>query len=184
MGPMIIGILLILAVLTALIISLYNELVRARERVNNSRSQIAVQVESRWDALKSLISATKKYSEYEASTLENTIKQRHNLKSDDTTVEDIEESEEQFKSAISRLIAVSEAYPDLKASEVYKTTMNNIDKYENQVRLSRMVYNDTVTKFNETILKFPNNIIANMFNFKKEEYFKNNKEEKMEMPEW
>lgn len=163
-------------------ISVYNSLVTLLERVNNAKAQIATQIESRWDALKSLIDATKKYSEHEATLLGNVTEQRTSI-GRGSSVSEIEKDEEQFNNVLGRLIAVSEAYPDLKASQVYQTTMNSIDKYENNVRNSRMIYNDTVTRYNRRTRVFPSNILAGMFNFTEREYF-DASEDKQDMPGW
>ena len=77
----------------------------------------------------------------------------------------------------------SESYPDLKALEVYQTTMGNIDKYEMALKNSRMIYNDTVTRYNREIKVFPAVIIAGFLGFREEEYFKSS-ESKQEMPTW
>jgi LemA protein len=78
---------------------------------------------------------------------------------------------------------VAENYPDLKASQVYQDTLKNVDKYEQQVRQSRMIYNDTVTKYNRSVQSVPTNIIAGIFNFEQEKYFESSSD-KSEMPSW
>jgi len=175
-------IVLLMIVLTAFFVSTYNKLVKLREMVRNSRGQIATQVESRWDALTNLIQATKQYSTHESETLENIVKQRSSL-SGNMTPEDFNKSEDMFQNSLGRLIAIAESYPDLKASEVYKQTMVSVDKYEKNVRLSRMSYNDTVTKYNQQIITIPTNIIASLMNFTQEPYFEAS-ESKREMPSW
>ncbi|MDD7542648.1 MAG: LemA family protein, partial [Peptoniphilaceae bacterium] len=85
--------------------------------------------------------------------------------------------------ALTQIYAVAENYPDLKASSVYQTTMDSINRYEDNVRHSRMLYNDTVTKLNRTLQQFPTNIVAGMFGFRTMEYFQNSTE-KAEMPQW
>jgi len=95
----------------------------------------------------------------------------------------MEKGEAQLNSVLGRLIAISENYPDLKASEVYQSTMQSINKYEEHVRSSRMIYNDVVTKFNRQIKLFPSSIIAKIFNFTKREYFQGT-DTKQEMPKW
>jgi LemA protein len=160
----------------------YNSLVKLREMVKNSMANIAAQVESRWDAVSSLIEATKKYSEHEASLLRDITEKRTNIDRD-ASARDVERDDDAFSKALTRINAVAEAYPDLKASEVYKSTMNSINSYEENVRMSRMIYNDTVTKLNTKIQSFPSNIVASMFGFKQEEYFKNSSG-KTDMPSW
>lgn len=163
-------------------ISAYNGLVKMREMVRNAMGNIAAQVESRWDAITNLIEATKKYSEHEAGILKDLTIARANINKE-SKVGQVEADDNAFNSAMGRLIAVAEAYPDLKASEVYKETMRSVDKYEENVRMSRMIYNDNVTKINTRIQTFPTNIVAGIFGFSKEDYFQNT-ESKKDMPSW
>ena len=180
--PILIAVLVISVGILVWGISIYNTFVIARERVENAKSQIATQIESRWDAVKSLISATKQYSKHEADVLENVAEKRSSI-GKNSSVDDIENSEEELNNVLGRLIAVSENYPDLKASGVYENTMNSINKYEDNVRNARMIYNDTVAKMNRKVNMFPANIVANMFNFKEREYF-HGTENKKDMPSW
>lgn len=164
------------------IIGSYNKLIRLRELVKNAMGQIAANVESRWDALKSLIDATKKYSEHEAETLKEVVQARSGVNSN-STVQEIENDNNMFAQAMSRLAVVVEAYPDLKANTLYLSTMDKIDSYEQDVKNSRMVYNDIVTKFNRALLVFPTVLIGRLFGFTEYEYFKNT-ESKAQPPSW
>lgn len=163
-------------------ISTYNSLITSRERVDNAKAQIATQIESRWDAVKSLIEATKQYSKHEAEVLESVTANRASI-GKNSTVSQIENSESELNNVLGRLIAVSESYPDLKASSVYQSTMASINKFEDYVRNARMIYNDTVTKFNRQIRMFPSSILAGIFNFESREYFEAT-ETKQDMPSW
>lgn len=163
-------------------VSIYNSLVTLRERVDNAKAQIATQIESRWDAVKSLIEATKQYSKHEAEVLESVTEKRASI-GKNSSIEEIQEAEAQFNNVLGRLIAVSENYPDLKASGVYQTTMASINKFEDNVRNSRMIYNDIVTRFNRKTKVFPSSIVAGMFNFEEREYFEGT-ETKQDMPSW
>lgn len=174
--------LIIIGVLAAWVISIYNSLVTTRERVDNARAQISTQIESRWDAVRSLIDATKHYSKHEAEVLENVTKQRATI-GQSSSIKDIQKSEAELNNVLGRIIAVSESYPDLKASKIYENTMNSINKFEDNVRNARMIYNDTVTMFNRKIKMFPSSIIAGMFNFESREYFEGT-ENKQDMPNW
>src|SRR5699024_2652409 len=164
------------------IISTYNSFITLGERVGNAKGQIATQIESRWDAVKSLIDATKKYSQHEAEVLENVTESRASLGSG-ASVSELQKDAGQLDSVVSRLIAVSESYPDLKASEVYQNTMESIDKYENNVRQSRMIYNDVVARYNRKVRVIPSNIVASLFGFRSKEYFQGT-ESKQDMPSW
>lgn len=160
----------------------YNRLVREREFVRNGMAQIAAQIESRWDALTNMIDATKQYADYEGKTLESITASRTSLNRN-ASVADVEKDDALFSQALNQLYAVAENYPDLKAAQVYRDTMAQVDKYENQVRQSRMVYNDTVTKYNRTIQSVPTNIVAGLFQFTQEAYF-DHSAGKSTMPTW
>lgn len=172
----------ILIIILVWIIVTYNNFITLGERVTNGKAQIATQIESRWDAIESLISATKNYSQHEAKTLEDVTAKRINV-GQNSSIEEIEQGEAQLNSVLGRLIAISENYPDLKASEVYKNTMQSINRFEEHVRNARMIYNDVVTKFNRQIKMFPSNIIAKLFNFTERAYFQGT-DAKQEMPSW
>lgn len=163
-------------------ISTYNLFITLGERVDNAVAQIAAQMESRWEAVKSLIDATKKYAEHEAKLLSDITESRARL-GQNPSLKEIEQDSQRLDSVIGRLIAVSENYPDLKASQVYQTTMESINQYENHVRQSRMIYNDVVTKFNRHLKVFPSSIIGKAFGFTSKEYFQTT-QGKAEMPGW
>lgn len=178
----IIIILVIIAFIGVWAVSTYNRLITIRERVDNAKAQIATQIESRWDALKSLIDATKQYSAHEAEVLEGVTEKRASI-GRNSSIEEMENADQQFNNVLGRLIAVSESYPDLKASQVYQSTMASINKFEDNVRNARMIYNDVVTRLNRAIKVFPSSIIAGIFNFERGEYFEAT-ETKQDMPEW
>ncbi len=175
-------ILVIAAAIVLWVISTYNTLIRQREFVRNAMGQIAAQIESRWDAIKNMIEGTKQYAAYEAGILEKITAQRTSL-GRQSGVADVEKDNTLFGQAMTQLFAVAENYPDLKASQVYQDTLKNVDKYEQQVRQSRMIYNDTVTKYNRVIQSVPSNIIAGLFHFQIEKYFESTTD-KAEMPSW
>lgn len=180
--PFIIGIVVLAVLLIFWVISIYNSLVTLRERVENAKAQIATQIESRWDAIKSLIQATGKYSAHEAEVLEKITESRASI-GRGSSIKDMEKDQSQLENIVGRLIAVSEAYPDLKASTVYQDTMASINKYEDLVRNSRMIYNDVVTRYNRMLKIFPSSIVAGMFNFTSREYFEGT-DTKQDMPSW
>ncbi len=177
---------IILLVVVALVgfwvMNTYNQLVSSREFVRNSMGNIATQVESRWDAVKSLIDAAKKYSTHEAEALTNITAMRSNV---DRTSQPtaVEKDDALFSQAMDRINVVVENYPELKADQIYIRAMDGVDRYENNVRQARMVYNDTVTKLNRQVQQFPSSIVAGMFGFGQEEYFQST-ESKSEMPQW
>lgn len=172
----------VIAVIVLWVISCQNKLVKADEFCNNSLKQINVQQVSRFDAIKALVKLTKEYSAYESETLEKVIAQRNVVASANPTVADINANEAAIGGVLSRLIAVAESYPDLKSSAQYTKTMDSIKSYEENVRIARMTFNDTVTKFNNQVRMFPGSIVAGMLGFARREYLAEDKT-KTEYPE-
>lgn len=150
-------------------VNVQRALVKLDEMCKNALSQIGVQQNSRWDALSALADLTKAYSDHEYKALKDVISSRTKI-TQNTSVEEINQQEDMMSSVIGRLLAVSEAYPDLKANQTYMNTMNSVKEYENDVRMSRMVYNDTVTKFNSMIRQFPASLISQRLGFVEREY--------------
>lgn len=170
----------IAAVIVLWFISVQRKLVNKEELCKNAMSQIGVQQSSRWDALTALAELVKSYNEHEYNTIKDVIAQRANITSGSNAKEaDLEE--DKLAATLSRIIAVAEQYPDLKASENYGKAMDSVNLYENQVRTSRMVYNDTVTAFNRIVRQFPDSIAASIFGFKEKDYLQEVKA-KAEMP--
>lgn len=161
----------VLAVLVLWFIRVQRELVEKDEFCKNAMSQIGVQQASRWDALSALAELIKSYNEHEYNTLKDVISQRAGIDSN-STAEDANAQEELITKAMSRIAVVVEQYPDLKANDMYVKTMDSVNTYENQVRLSRMTFNDTVTTFNRLIRQFPGSIVAKILGFVTKDYLK------------
>lgn len=175
---------IILAVLVLCIlwvIGSQKNLVKNDELCNNSLSQIGVQLSSRWDALIALSKTVKNYSEFEYKAIVDIISMRSAINKN-STGNDINKQEGLIEKATSKIMALSESYPELKANELYVKLMDSVNEYENNVRMSRMVYNDCVTKYNFLVRSFPTSLVANMFSFGIKEYLKEN-ENKTDMPE-
>ena len=171
---------IIVVLLVLWVISVQRQLVSKEELCKNALSQIGVQQASRWDALTALADMTKSYSEYEYKTLRDVIAQRRPINSS-STVADANAQEGLLTNALSHIIAIGEQYPELKASETYVKTMDSINLYENQVRTSRMVFNDSVTNFNRLVRQFPNSLIAGLLGFSIKDYLVEN-QGKEQMP--
>ena len=163
-------------------IATYNSFVGLRELVRNAMGQIAAQIESRWDAISSLINAARQYAEFESSTLTKITAQRRPLTTQ-SPVNDATADDANFATVLSGINALAENYPELKTSEVYINAMNAVREFENNVRSARMIYNDSATKLNRKVLSFPAMIIAKIFGFHEEAYFQNTAS-KAEMPSW
>ncbi len=167
---MIIGIIILamLVIVGLYIYSTQRSLVDLDEKANNAISQIAVQLNTRWDAVTALVKLTEQYAKHEHDTMIETIAQRRmqNINS----AEDINSQQTAIGQLLGRLIAVSEAYPQLQAADVYKDTMASLRGYEENVRLSRMVYNDCATKMNRMVRQWPSSFVASLLHFGKREY--------------
>ena len=170
----------IIVILVLWVISVQRKLVKQEEICKNGLSQIGVQQTSRWDALKALAELTKGYSEHEYKTITDTIAQRRPITGASSGA-DANAQENLFTQAMSALNVVVEKYPELKANETFVKTMDSVNTYTDQVRMSQMVYNDSVTKFNQLIRQFPDSIVASLFHFVPREYLQVN-EQKAEMP--
>lgn len=174
-------ILIVLAVLVGLyFLNTQRELVNLDEMANNALSQIGVQLTSRWDAVTALVKLTKDYARHEHDTLVEAIEKRRIT--NPTTAQQINDQFSATSEILGRLIAVSERYPELKASEVYRDTMASLQKYEENVRMSRMVYNDSATKMNRIVRQWPSSIVASILHFGKREYLQT-EEKKQEYPD-
>ncbi len=176
----IIVIVALVAIIAVWVISVQRKLVSIDELVGNAMSQIGVQQNTRWDALNALADLTKQYDEHEYNTLKDVISHRQSITAQSSTA-DAEAQENFLTQAMNRFMAVAEAYPDLKANTMYTETMKGVKQYEENVRLARMTYNDTVTKFNRVVRQFPTSIVAGMLGFPVKEYLKT-EEAKTEMP--
>ena len=170
MSTTLIIVLIIVALLVLWGIGVQNKLVQADELCNNALKQINVQQVSRYDAIKALVKLTREYASYEADTLEKVIAQRKITSSANPTVGEINENEAALQQMSARLIAIAEQYPDLKANQNYQQAMADIKTYEENVRLSRMTFNDTVTKYNNQVRMFPGSVVASILGFAKREY--------------
>lgn len=170
----------IVAVLVLWIISAQRKLVSAEELVKNAMSQIGVQQSSRWDALTALVELIKSYNEHEYNTLKDVIASRAGVNSNSTAAE-AQAQEDLLNNVMQRLSVVVERYPELKADSMYQKTMDSVNTYENQVRMSRMTYNDTVTRYNRLTRQIPDSIVAALFHFTEKDYLKEDTSKK-DMP--
>ncbi len=170
----------ILVILVLWFISTQRALAMLDENINNAMSQIGVQLSSRWDALSALLDLTKGYAEHEYKTLSETIKARRPVTAD-SSAKDAAEQENLLIGAMSRIMAVAEQYPTLKADASYQKTMDSVNQYEGMVRQSRLIYNDSVTKLNRRIRMFPTSLVAGMLGFAKRDYLEAS-ETKADMP--
>ena len=170
----------VIALLIVWVIGVQRQLVSAEEVCKNSMSQIGVQTKSRWDALTALVELVKSYNEHEYNTLKDVIAARKQITGSSTAAE-VEAQEQAIAGAMKQINVVAEQYPDLKANENYGKAMDSVNTYENQVRMARMVYNDSVTKFNRLVRQIPNSFVAGFLGFKEKDYLQEDAA-KSEMP--
>ena len=173
-------IIVIVAVIALWFIGAQRNLVSCDEKCKNALSQIGVQQASRWDALTALAELVKSYNEHEYNTLKDVISQRANI-TGNSSASEVDGQENKITEALNHIIAIAEQYPDLKANENYGKAMDSVNLYENQVRTSRMVYNDTVTRYNRMIRQFPSSIAAGILSFAERDYLQV-ADSKTEMP--
>ena len=163
-------VIVIVLILAAFIASTYNSLVQLRNRVKDQWSQIDVQLKRRFDLIPNLVETVKGYAKHESETLENVVKARNSYVSAETT-EDAMKADGELTKAVSKLFALAESYPDLKANTNFMQMQEELSQTEDKVAHARQFYNDTVLQYNNKVQMFPSNIIAGMFNFKAETFF-------------
>jgi LemA protein len=159
----------------------YNRLVTFRNQVENGWKQIDVQLKRRHDLIPNLVNTVKGYMEFERDTLERVIAAR-NAAVTAKGVADAAEKENVLTGALSRLFALAENYPTLKANENVKQLQEELTSTENKISFARQFYNDIATKFNIAQQVFPSNIIAAMFGFTKSELFEVTNAAEREVP--
>ena len=169
-------ILAIVVIIVIAIISMYNGLVSARVKVDNAWSQIDVQLQRRFDLIPNFVETVKGYTSHESETFEK-IAQLRTSWANAGTVAEKAELDNQLSGALKTIMAVSENYPELKANQNFSELSEELRNTENKISFSRQFYNDTVTMYNEKLVLFPSNIIANIFNFKPRDLFKTDSDE-------
>jgi LemA protein len=172
---MILIIVLVLIVLWA--ISVYNSLVALRNRVKDQWAQIDVQLKRRFDLIPNLVETVKGYTKHESETLEAVIKARNTYVSA-TVPEEQMKADGELTKAISKLFALTESYPDLKANTNFQALQQELTETESKIAAARQFYNDTVMVYNNKVSMVPSNIIAGLFKFNKEAFFEANETER------
>lgn len=162
--------LIVLIVLVMWIVSMYNGLVRLRNQVRNAWSQIDVQLKRRHDLIPNLVETAKGYVKHERETLEAVTQARADAVKAQGVAEQAK-AEGKLQGALSRLMLVVENYPDLKANQNFLQIQEELTSTENKVGFARQFYNDQVLTYNTRCESVPTNIVANLFGFKKSEFF-------------
>jgi LemA protein len=175
------------------LISIYNRLVRLRNRFKNAFAQIDVQLKRRHDLIPNLVETAKGYMAHERETLEAVIAARNSAvqglaaaSSDPTdagAIKQLGQAESQLGGALGRLLALAEAYPDLKANQNMMQLSEELTSTENRVAFARQAFNDAVTGYNTSCEIFPNSLIAGQFGFRQGELLEIEVAEEREVPE-
>jgi len=170
----VLGLFLVIGIILVVVcIGIYNGLVGLRNRVKNGWSQIDVQLKRRYDLIPNLVEVAKGYMKHEQETLEKVIKARQQAinVTGEGQVAQKAKAENFLSQTLRSLFAVSERYPDLKANQNMLRLQEELTSTENKIAFARQYYNDEVMRLNTKIETVPDNIIAGMFHFKKEEFF-------------
>ncbi|MEK7159509.1 MAG: LemA family protein [Patescibacteria group bacterium] len=159
-----------IVVLAVWLIAVYNGLIRQKNRVDEAFSDIDVQLKRRYDLIPNLVETVKGYMQHESGTLEKVVAAR-SAAMNAGGLEQKAQAENMLSSILKSLFALSENYPDLKASQNFLQLQDELSDTENKIQASRRFYNGNVRDFNTKIQVFPTNIINSMLNFKAYEFF-------------
>ena len=169
----------IIVILVMWAIGGYNGMVKMDEQVQNKWANVATQYQRRADLIPNLVSTVKGYAKHEQQTLEDVVKARSEatqvkVDAENLTPEKLaafQKAQSGVSSALGRLLAVAENYPDLKANQNFLELQSQLEGTENRITVARKDFNDAAKSYNQSIRQFPKNILAGMFGFEKKSYF-------------
>ena len=169
----------ILVVVVLWAIGGYNGMVKMDEQVQNSWANVETQYQRRADLIPNLVSTVKGYAKHEQQTLEDVVKARSEatqvkVDAENLTPEKLaafQKAQGGVSSALGRLLALAENYPDIKANQNFLELQSQLEGTENRITVARKDFNDTAKSYNQAIRQFPKNILAGMFGFEKKSYF-------------
>ena len=167
----------LVAVIVLYVWSTYNSLATGKVRIKEAFSGIDVQLKRRVDLVPNLVETVKGYAKHEKDVLENVTKARSSLMHAQTTQEKAQ-SDNMLSNALKSLIAISESYPDLKASANFLGLQEELSDIEAKIAYARQFYNSNVESYNSTLAAFPGSVIGGMFSYKSEEFFQAGENEK------
>ena len=182
MNNPIIIILIVVGAIALFVVLTYNRLINLRNRVKEAFSDIDVQLKRRYDLIPNLVNTVKGYASHESGVFQKVTEARTRAMGA-TGVHERAEAENMLTGALKTLFAVSENYPDLKASTNFLELQRELRDTEDKVQAARRFYNNTVMSMNNKVETFPSNFIAQMFGFKKEEFFELEEEAARSVPE-
>lgn len=169
----IIGVIIILAIV---VIGIYNTLAKQKVMVDEASSDIETFLKQRYDMIPNLVETVKGYAKHEKETFEKITEMRAKAMSTESFA-DKAKLEDQISGAISKIFAVAENYPELKANTNFMDLQGTLKELEDNIQKSRRYYNGSVRDFNQMIIVFPTNIIANILKFKAFPFFEASEEE-------
>ena len=178
MPTIIVAVLVLIAVAGVV---LYNRLIRGRNRVDTSWSDIDVQLQRRHDLIPRLVTAVDQYAKYERATLEAVTELRAEAMQQ-ADVRSRGKAEEELSAGLERLIALAENYPDLKANENFLSLQNELVDTENYLQFARRYYNGSVRDYNTMTETVPSNFVAGMFSFTSKDFFQKSSDEAANVP--
>lgn len=167
----------IVVVLLLLVFTTYNSFVKLNNKVEEAFSTMDVYLKKRWDLIPNIVETVKGYAKHEKSTLEEVINLR-NSSYDKMNTNDKVETNNKLSQGISKLMAIAESYPELKANENFKDLCSQLTRVEDDIANARKYYNGTVRIFNDKVQMFPSNIIASIFGYKVKNMFEANEFER------
>ena len=179
---LIIALVIIIAIVVLYGVTVYNKLVRFRTLVDEAWSGINVQLKKRHDLIPNLMETVRGYASHERETFESVTLAR-NTAIQAQSVKTQEVAENQLSGALSRLLAISERYPDLKANQNFLNLQQQLSTIEDDIEKSRRYYNGAVRQKNIAIDTFPSNMVANMFGFEKSLFFELESEAEKAVPQ-
>ena len=160
----------VLALLAVFLVGIYNGLVAKKQRCNQAFADIDVQLKQRQNLIPNLVETVKGYASHERETLEEVVQARNSAVAAQSPG-DMAQAEGMLTSALGKLFALSEAYPDLKANENFKDLQDELSVIEDKIAAARRFYNSAVQDYNTSREQFPNSIVAGMFDFPEREFF-------------
>ncbi|MCH2194108.1 LemA family protein [Kordia sp.] len=166
-----IALIAIIVIILIAVIAIYNSLIGRRNQVQNAESSIDVMLKKRYDLIPNLVETVKQYMNHEKDLLENITALRSKLMTQPIDKSERHLLENKLSQGLQQLNVSVENYPDLKANENFLNLQYNLNEIESQLSASRRAYNASVLDYNNGLDKFPSNIIANIFNFRREEFF-------------
>ena len=164
---------IIIAIIVLIVVyalTLYNSFVKLNNKVKEAFSTMDVYLKKRWDLIPNIVETVKGYAEHEKNTLKEVLELRNSAYDKMSDEEEIK-TNEKLSSGISEIMALAEAYPDLKANENFKDLSNQLTKVEDEIANSRKYYNGVVRMYNNKVEMFPSNVFAGLFGYKSKAMF-------------